>query len=289
MNANSGADQIIKDFSVQRPIRAGSFITTLYGDALLPRNAGIWTGYIIELCGLVGISESLARTAISRLVADQRLKGVKIGRKSYYHLTESSRREFQHAVKRLYSGERENGELWTFVLNLDATKREEVKRGLERIGFGAPTYGLFMKPGDCRVELDYSFGPSLGDSGNMIFNARLEDVLDDKRIKNLLSIAWDTARIEKYYQAFCDKFDPVFACLKQGQKLSDVNSFLVRQVLVHEYRKIALKDPWLPLAMLPENWVGLRGFTLFSKLYDILLAQSESYLDQLLIDIQQDT
>ena len=282
MEANLRADQIIQDFSKQRPLRAGSFIITLYGDALLSRPSGVWTGHIIDICGQVGINESLVRTAISRLVANNRLEGVKVGRKSFYSLTKSSQQEFQHVVKRLYSGRREDGKYWTFVLNLNISQREELKRQLERLGFGAPNHGLFMKSGDCKVELDYAFGRSMICSGNMVFGANLEEVLSDDHIKNLLSTAWDLRQIESYYQLFYKKFDPVFQNLNNGGKLSDLNCFILREILVHEYRKIALKDPWLPLAMLPEDWPGLKGFSIFSNLYDLLFAQSENYLAQLL-------
>ena len=64
----------------------------------VPRGGVLWTGTLIELCGSAGINESLVRTAVSRLVAAERLAGERIGRRSYYRLAEAARAEFQQAA-----------------------------------------------------------------------------------------------------------------------------------------------------------------------------------------------
>ena len=61
----------------------GAFIVTVYGDVVVPRGGVLWTGTLIEVCERVGISESLVRTAVSRLVAAHRLRGERLGRHSY--------------------------------------------------------------------------------------------------------------------------------------------------------------------------------------------------------------
>lgn len=60
--------------------RASSFIVTIYGDVVEPRGNVLWMGTLIECCARHGISESLVRTAVSRLVAAGRLEGERIGR-----------------------------------------------------------------------------------------------------------------------------------------------------------------------------------------------------------------
>ncbi len=50
-------------------LRAASFIVTLYGDVVEPRGGLLWMGTLVEVCALVGISETRVRTAVSRLVA----------------------------------------------------------------------------------------------------------------------------------------------------------------------------------------------------------------------------
>ncbi|MGB8621686.1 MAG: PaaX family transcriptional regulator, partial [Paracoccaceae bacterium] len=84
------------------PVRAGAFIVTLYGDIVAPRGGEVWMGNIIEACRAVGISESRVRTAVSRLVAADRIEGEKDGRKSYYRLTAAASEEFSRAARLIY-------------------------------------------------------------------------------------------------------------------------------------------------------------------------------------------
>ena len=51
------------------PPRAAAFIVTIYGDVVEPRGGATWIGNLIEICAAVGISETLVRTAVSRLVS----------------------------------------------------------------------------------------------------------------------------------------------------------------------------------------------------------------------------
>jgi phenylacetic acid degradation operon negative regulatory protein len=50
-------------------------------------------GTLIEVCADHGINEGLVRTAVSRLVASGRLVGERQGRRSYYRLSQSARRD----------------------------------------------------------------------------------------------------------------------------------------------------------------------------------------------------
>ena len=84
-------------------LRAAGFIVTLYGDVVEPRGGLLWMGTLVEVCALVGISETRVRTAVSRLVAAGRLEGTRDGRRSYYRLTEAARREFAAAAARVFA------------------------------------------------------------------------------------------------------------------------------------------------------------------------------------------
>ena len=83
--------------------RAPAFIVTLYGDAIEPRGGTLWMGDLVSCCAEQGISESLVRTAVSRLVAAGKLLGERIGRKSFYRLTDQAQAEFRSASKVLYT------------------------------------------------------------------------------------------------------------------------------------------------------------------------------------------
>ena len=55
-------------------------------------------------------------------------------------------------------------------------------------------------------------------------------------------------------------------------------AFLVRTLLIHEYRKIHLQDPLLPAKLLPADWIGTRAYELTRRIYAAVFATAEGYL-----------
>jgi len=55
-------------------------------------------------------------------------------------------------------------------------------------------------------------------------------------------------------------------------------AFVIRTLLIHEYRKIHLQDPLLPPALLPSDWVGAAAYDLSKRLYSAVFAAAERYL-----------
>jgi phenylacetic acid degradation operon negative regulatory protein len=49
-------------------------------------------------------------------------------------------------------------------------------------------------------------------------------------------------------------------------------------LLIHEFRRIVLRDPGLPAALLPVDWPGAAARQLAGQLYRKLVAESEAYL-----------
>jgi phenylacetic acid degradation operon negative regulatory protein len=59
---------------------------------------------------------------------------------------------------------------------------------------------------------------------------------------------------------------------------TDEAAFIIRTLLIHEYRKIHLQDPLLPPALLPVNWVGAAAYDLSKHLYSAVFPAAERYL-----------
>jgi phenylacetic acid degradation operon negative regulatory protein len=71
---------LIKRFQQQRPLRTGSLIITLFGDAIVPRGGTVWLGSLIELLAPMGVSQRLVRTSVFRLTREGWLMAEKVGR-----------------------------------------------------------------------------------------------------------------------------------------------------------------------------------------------------------------
>jgi len=93
------------------------------------------------------------------------------------------------------------------------------------------------------------------------------------QIKN----CWDLKSLGEDYQAFLDMFRPLLQELS-GQPLSDEQSFQARTLLIHEYRRIMLKDPFLPDELLCTHWNGRAARQLCANLYQQLWQGAERYI-----------
>lgn len=234
---------------------ATTFIVTIYGDVVVPRGGVLWMGNVVELCAGVGISESLARTAVSRLVAAGRLVGARQGRRSFYRLADPSRAEFAQAAQRLYGPPRHSDD-W-LILHAPDLPEDAVRRA----GYGAMGAGLFLLPAWMR--------PAPG----MLFRAAPLDPMEA-----LAARLWDLEALAADYQAMLDMFSPVAAHLGEGAGIGGFDALVLRLALVHVFRRILLRDPELPSTALPANWPGARARSLFANLYPRLSQTADSFI-----------
>ena len=57
-------------------------------------------------------------------------------------------------------------------------------------------------------------------------------------------------------------------------------ALIARMVLIHEWRRVVLRDPHLPAAILPLDWPGGDARGRAAALYDALYEASERWLDE---------
>ncbi len=272
---------LIDDFSSRRALRAGSFIVTFYGDVILPRGASVWIGNLIETCRLVGINESLSRTAVSRLVDGGQLNGIRDGRRSYYHLTRSAAAEFRLAARAIHSqGSTPEAAPWTLVrVNCDGAS--DAISALATRGFGVLGPKIVLKPGDAMQEVR----GALGGSGFVAFTAPAAAV-GMRSLAELAADTWDLGPMSNAYDAFCTRFRPLAAALDAGGPPEAAECLAARLLLVHDFRRIALKDPELPASALPDGWAGGPARLLFRDCYDRLTPIAERHVCSRFVDMK---
>lgn len=234
---------------------ASTFIVTIYGDVVVPRGGVLWMGNLVELCAGVGISESLARTAVSRLVAANRLAGTRIGRRSYYRLADLSREEFADAAARLFGGARQ-AEDWLVLHAPDLA--DDVAR---RSGYGAMGGGNYLLPGWMRA------------GGGVVFRAQALGP-----VAELAARLWDLETLAADYDRMVQRFQPALDLLDRGQRIDGFEALILRLALVHVFRRILLRDPELPAEALPADWPGARARALFARAYVRLSEAADSHI-----------
>ena len=143
-------NQWIKDFLDQHPSRANSLIITIYGDFIAPHGGTVWLGSFIRLVQPLRLNERMVRTSVYRLSQEKWLVSEQLGRKSFYSLTTSGRRRFEHAYRRIYFAPQDTwtGE-WQLVLipaSLAGAQRDTLRKELAWAGYGALASGIMAHP-----------------------------------------------------------------------------------------------------------------------------------------------
>jgi phenylacetic acid degradation operon negative regulatory protein len=281
MTANpSAAAELVARFRRQRPLRGGSLIVTIFGDSIMPRGGAVALGSLIALAAPFGLNERLVRTATARLAQDGWLEGRRVGKLSEYHLSREGRERFAEATRRIYSEpDTEWSGRWTLVVlpPMRAAERKEIKEELIWRGFGELSGNVFAHP-----ELDSrslrSERPRLAALTKLIvFDANLAD---DDAPQRLVSLGWDLEDLGLRYQRFVNRFERVLAALHGLRSLDHQACFIVRTLLIHEYRRLHLRDPLLPPRLLRANWPGVQAAALCRDIYAGVFADSEEYLSQ---------
>src|SRR4051794_14066456 len=253
----------------REPSRTGSIVITVFGDAIVPRGGSVWLGTLLKFFESLDIDSGVVRTAMSRLAADGWLTREKVGRNSFYRLADKGRQIFEAATRHIYDPPPSG---WTgrFELLLigNGEDRDASREALRNAGFGSPLPGVWVAPSGVPVP-DEAAGA-----------IRLEVSAEDDSGRRLLRQSWPLDRTADAYLKFMKTFEPLRGWISRGEKLGDADAFTARVLLIHHYRRVVLRDPLLPTALLPLDWPGRAARTLCGEIYRALLPASEQWLDR---------
>lgn len=271
-------DALLARFRRQRPLRGGSLLVTILGDAIAPRGGVIALGSLIELARPFGITDRHVRTAIGRLANEQWVSSQRSGRISFYRLTNHGRARFAEATQRIYGAAPAdwNGE-WTMVIfpRSSGASRDDLREELTWLGFGQLTSGVFAHPthGEATVRKRVA---ELESAGEVIVIQRA--VVAHASDQQLVAMGWDLGELARRYRRFVEMFAPLNDELSRNVQAAGETAFVLRTLLVHEYRRIHLRDPQLPASLLPRQWPGTDAHALCRNLYAKVFTASEEFL-----------
>jgi phenylacetic acid degradation operon negative regulatory protein len=287
-SATQAMEVLLEVFRQNDRIQAGSLITTVFGDAILPRGGRVSLGSMILLLQPLGVSERLVRTAVYRLIKEEWLQSEALGRRTDYILSASGRRRFEEASKQIYAADIPNWDRrWRLVVmvgELTQRNREQLRRALFWQGFGETASGCFVHP---TADLDNAMD-SLAADGLPDLLAHLIPLIavNSKAAQcatdlDMVQAAWNLDSLATSYEGFLSKYEPIRHALSTGipAQFSAESAFLLRTLLIHDVRKLLLRDPQLPQGLLPHAWPGSRARQLCRELYRKLLTLSEQHLD----------
>jgi phenylacetic acid degradation operon negative regulatory protein len=260
-------ETLLDRFHERTPIRAGSLIVTVFGDAVVPRGGVLSLSSLHEIMRAFRISDTLVRTALSRLVQEGWFERWKVGRNSYYQLTPQGQEAFAQATQRIYAEPPQSWHGSFDLLLLDnGQDRGALRATLTEIGYGVLGPDLFIAAAASSNERE----------GVLRLSAAPADLGTARR---LAERAWPLDSIESRYRRFIDTYAGTLAALEGGARFSSLDALLVRILLIHDYRRAVLKDPLLPQELLPDPWAGAAARLLCGTIYKTLLPAAEGWID----------
>lgn len=265
------------------PPRAPSLIISVWGDAIAPHGGAVMLAGLFNLLAPFGINERRVRTSVFRLAREGWLKAKPVGRESSYRLTRDGARRFEQAYRRIYAPPVEGwDDGWEIVIadGLASPKRRALRQELRWEGFGTLGAGVYARPAHAapavpRIAAALDVAQTIA-----VVRASDDPSLGGRTLASLVPEAWDLAGLSRQYRRFLRRFGKVIDRFRMAHKatLDPAQAFVVRTLLIHEYRRVLLRDPQLPATLLPLDWPGTAAYGLCRDFYRLTHRAAERHL-----------
>ena len=267
-----------------RPGSPPSLLLTLLGDYWWGQTEPLPSAGLVDLLGDFGVTDVAARAALSRLLKHGLLTNTRVGRRTFYRLTDRALSVLDSGAARIFAFGRGitpwSGQ-WSLlafsVPESGRAARERLRARLRWLGF-APLYdGLWVSPRDRHNEaLDEL--RSLGIKTATAFQAR---VCKESPLDSLPQTAWDLGELAALYGEFIVNTRELRADLGNGE-VDPVTALVKRTRLMDDWRTFPALDPELPPELLPSDWPRPEARDLFFETYEALGVPASERVRQVL-------
>ena len=246
-------------------ISCRSAIVTVVGDTIAPTGGSFWLGDLIDLVEPFGFSDRLVRTSMYRLGTEGWVDNERIGRRSRYALTTYAIAECAEADVRIYQPPVESWDgKWTLVFP-GAAEGQELTTHLHWHGFAELTRGIWGRPNaDAAAEAGELFerlGTQPALPAATVKFEHPDVITEGGRFHETSGLAL----AEAHYREFVDRY--AWTDGELLETLAPRDAFLLRTMIVHDFRRARLADPGLPIRLLPSAWIGHSAYDLASRCY----------------------
>ena len=276
MTENNLAKSVSRLLSQVRP-KAGPLAVTIFGDCISLHGGDVWLGSLVSTMEQFELNSRQIRTALFRLVQNGWLESERFGRRSLYGLSAIGIQDYGRATSQIY---RSKFKLWDGRWTVLVCDREgfsnfaSFRKQLYWLGFGELPGTTFIHP-----NLDVlAFNELVADLEVMdqiaIWDGQLISAVEDSSV---LLKAWDFTELKSRFEQFLSRFSILMSDMSEEEWLVPANSFVIRILLIHEYRRILLQVADLPEAILPEHWPGVPAMSLAKTIYSKVSKPSQLF------------
>lgn len=265
---NSELNSILAHINAEKRLRVWSVILTFFGDAIVTRGGTVSAQSVSQIMQSLGIEDGAVRTAFSRLTKDGWVTRKKMGRSSFYSLAEKGYEPFAKATTQIYAipnYDDKPHENWIL-----ATASSDGKERLKAIA--DENHALMM---DAHIVVFAKFDDEL-----IIKLEKANCLITQGADYSVPAWIKDNETLKQLKSEF-ENFIVNFKALPTN--LSPLDAMAARCLLIHEWRRLILKMPNVPTALLPvampEDWPSVACAHMVADKYKALIEASESWLD----------
>lgn len=259
-------------------MRPQALVLTLLGRHVLDRDVAVSTGTFLDVLDRLDVSTDAARSTLTRMVRRGFLERHRVGRRTYFALTDRTRRLLTEGKARIFSEgvvTPAPADIWTLLsFSLPESRRRERHRlrvGLAWRGFGLLRDGLWLAAGKVDVS---ELVDELGLNGAV--HSFVGCPLEPTDLTEVVRQSWDLDSIRGHYDAFLRRWDAL-------DPLPDARDDLARQILlITDWRYVLREDPHVPLAYLPADWPSPHAEHLFTALHERYSGPAETMFSSIL-------
>jgi phenylacetic acid degradation operon negative regulatory protein len=266
--AEAALDRLVARLHERGRPRVWSLVITVFGDAVVPRGGRVALQALQDIMGRLQIEAGALRTAMSRLAADHWVMRERDGRNSFYRLADEGRHAFDLATRRIYAaGPPAWDGTWTVAVAPQADDGD-LRGRMEEAGFLRVDGSVYLRPGETPASAEEL-------AGMLVIHGSSAEHPEAMRM------LWPSEELAAAYGAFIGAHRPLLDALQRsGGAPRPLDAMAARTLLLHDWRRIVLRDPGLPLALLPKDWPGEEARSLTRDIYGRLAAPSETWLTE---------
>ena len=144
-------------------------------------------------------------------------------------------------------------------------------------GYGLIAPGVLAHPSARTEELIDILQTAGAHDKVVALQARTLGALSSRPLRDIVDQCWRLGEVAAEYQDFVEAFRPVARAMR-GSSIEPDQCFVVRTLLMHEFRRVQLRDPLLPRQLLPADWPGETARALCRDIYAACWRDSEAHL-----------
>jgi len=256
-------------------------ILAMFGQYVLPRGGVIWLGSLIQAMAVLGFSEAAVRSAILRLKHRGAIEGRRVGRRTFYSLTDAGMHRldiggfrFSFSPTRAWDGQ------WTVVIYSFPEEQRELRDALRDSlrwwGFGLLAPGTWLSARPLLPEMERGWREMGVWEYVDVFRSAYVGSSD---LPAMVARAFpEMPTLAAGYREYIAQSGLVLHRLA-ASRLEDRACFAIRLENLWGFYAAASEDPVLPPDLLPEDWPRLRAEELSVKIQRALAEPASRFFE----------